>query len=167
MRSGTVIGVPDGGMAEELAAMRVSYEQKALDEADLEATWHEQLLRWLGEAIRSGLAEPNAIVLTTTNPAGPPSTRSMLCKALDPGGVVFYTNYSSAKSRGLLATGWRRRHSRGSRCSGSLTRLEWCGGVEHVQSTAVEEAGASPARSRHCDRGAALTLATTAMRWEG
>src|SRR5215510_9521401 len=34
-------------------------------------------------------------------------------------------------------------------------------------STAVEEVGASPTRSRHCDRGAALTLATTAMRWEG
>ena len=93
------------GTAEDLAAMRVSYEQQALDEADLEATWHEQLLRWLGEAVRSGLAEPNAMVLATTNSAGQPSTRSMLCKALDARGVVFYTNYSSAKSHDLLATG--------------------------------------------------------------
>jgi pyridoxamine 5'-phosphate oxidase len=93
------------GMAEDLAAMRVSYEQDALDEADLEATWHEQLLRWLGEAIQSGLAEPNAMVLATTNSDGQPSTRSMLCKALDARGVVFYTNYSSAKSHDLLTTG--------------------------------------------------------------
>jgi len=94
------------GMAGDLAAMRVSYEQAALDEADLEATWHEQLLRWLGEAVRAGLAEPNAMVLATTNSDGRPSTRSMLCKALDARGVVFYTNYSSAKSHDLLATGW-------------------------------------------------------------
>lgn len=86
--------------------MRVSYEQEALDEADLAATWHEQLLRWLGEAIRSGLAEPNAMVLATTNSDGQPSTRSMLCKELDARGVVFYTNYASAKSHDLLATGW-------------------------------------------------------------
>jgi pyridoxamine 5'-phosphate oxidase len=45
-------------MAAELAAMRVSYERQTLDESDLAATWHEQLLRWLGEATQSGLAEP-------------------------------------------------------------------------------------------------------------
>jgi pyridoxamine 5'-phosphate oxidase len=93
-------------VADELAAMRVSYEREALDEADLEATWHEQLLRWLGEAVQFGLAEPNAMVVATTNSAGQPSTRSMLCKALDARGVVFYTNYASAKSHDLLATGW-------------------------------------------------------------
>jgi pyridoxamine 5'-phosphate oxidase len=94
------------GMAGDLAVMRVSYEQEALDEGDLEATWHEQLLRWLGEAIRSGLAEPNAMVLATTNSDGQPSTRCMLCKVLDARGVVFFTNYSSAKSHDLLTTGW-------------------------------------------------------------
>jgi len=93
-------------MAQDLAAMRVSYEQEALDEADLEATWHEQLTRWLGDAVRSGLPEPNAMVLATTNSAGQPSTRCMLCKGLDARGVVFFTNYSSAKSHDLLATGW-------------------------------------------------------------
>ena len=39
------------GTAAELAAMRVSYTQNALDEPDLAATWHEQLLRWLGDAM--------------------------------------------------------------------------------------------------------------------
>jgi len=94
------------GTAAELAAMRVSYTQNALDEPDLAATWHEQLLRWLGDAIRAGLAEPNAMVLATVDRDGRPSSRAMLCKAVDAHGVVFYTNYSSAKSDDLLATGW-------------------------------------------------------------
>jgi pyridoxamine 5'-phosphate oxidase len=92
--------------AVELAAMRVSYEREALDESDLEATWHEQLLRWLGEATQSGLAEPNAMVLATADSDGRPSSHSVLCKILDARGVVFFTNYSSAKSHDLLATGW-------------------------------------------------------------
>jgi pyridoxamine 5'-phosphate oxidase len=93
-------------MTAELAAMRVSDEQKALDESDLAATWHEQLPRWLGEAIRAGLAEPNAMVLATADRDGRPSSRTVLCKAVDARGVVFFTNYSSAKSDDLLATGW-------------------------------------------------------------
>jgi pyridoxamine 5'-phosphate oxidase len=126
-------------MAAELAAMRVSYEQEALDEADLEPTWHEQLLRWLGEAIRCGLAEPNAMVLATTNSDGQPSTRSTLCKSLDARGLVFYTNYSSAKSHDLLATGWasatfpwfamqRQVHARGpaEKVSPAETAAYWC-----------------------------------------
>jgi len=91
--------------AEDLAAMRVSYEQEALDEPDLAATWHEQLLRWLGEAIRAGLAEPNAMVLATADGDSRPSSRTVLCKVLDARGVVFFTNYSSAKSHDLTATG--------------------------------------------------------------
>jgi pyridoxamine 5'-phosphate oxidase len=125
-------------MAVGLAAMRVPYEQGTLDEADLEATWHEQLLRWLGEAAQSGLAEPNAMVLATTDAEGRPSTRSMLCKGLDARGVVFYTNYSSAKSCDLLATRWasatfpwfamqRQAHVRGSaeKVSPAETAIYW------------------------------------------
>jgi pyridoxamine 5'-phosphate oxidase len=46
------------------------------------------------------------MVLATADAEGRPSTRSMLCKGLDARGLVFYTNYSSAKSHDLLATGW-------------------------------------------------------------
>jgi pyridoxamine 5'-phosphate oxidase len=93
-------------MSAQMAAMRVSYEQQALNESDLAATWHEQLRRWLAEAIGAGLAEPNAMVLATADRDGRPSSRTMLCKAVDARGVVFFTNYSSAKSDDLLATGW-------------------------------------------------------------
>ncbi|MCP2169223.1 pyridoxamine 5'-phosphate oxidase [Goodfellowiella coeruleoviolacea] len=87
-----------------LPAMRVSYEQGALDEQDLAATWHEQLALWLDEATKAGLPEPNAMVLATADLSGRPSSRTVLAKGLDERGVVFYTNFTSAKSHDLLAT---------------------------------------------------------------
>lgn len=87
-----------------LPAMRVSYEQGALDESELAGTWYEQLTRWLEEARNAGLPEPNAMVLATADPHGRPSSRTVLCKGIDDRGVVFYTNYTSAKSHDLAAT---------------------------------------------------------------
>jgi len=92
-------------IALELPAMRVSYEHGAeLDESALAPTWHEQLQRWLGEARAAGLPEPNAMVLATADPDGRPASRTVLCKGLDDRGVVFFTNYTSAKSHDLIAT---------------------------------------------------------------
>jgi pyridoxamine 5'-phosphate oxidase len=95
----------DSEIAQELRTMRVAYELGSLDESDLAATWHEQLSRWLAEATEAGLPEPNAMVLASADEQGRPSSRTVLCKGLDDRGVVFYTNYTSAKSRDLLATG--------------------------------------------------------------
>jgi pyridoxamine 5'-phosphate oxidase len=91
-------------IALELPAMRVSYERGALDVTQLAGTWHEQLETWLDEARRTGLAEPNAMVLATADPSGHPSSRTVLCKGITDRGVVFFTNYTSAKSHDLDAT---------------------------------------------------------------
>jgi pyridoxamine 5'-phosphate oxidase len=91
-------------VAIDLPAMRVSYEQGALYESDLASTWSEQLQRWLDDATRAGVAEPNAMVLATANPDGLPSSRTVLAKGLDDRGVVFFTNYTSTKSHDLMAT---------------------------------------------------------------
>jgi pyridoxamine 5'-phosphate oxidase len=88
----------------DLPAMRVSYEQGALTEADLAATWHEQLQKWLDDATRAGVAEPNAMVLATANATGMPSSRTVLAKGLDGRGLVFFTNYTSVKSHDLMST---------------------------------------------------------------
>jgi pyridoxamine 5'-phosphate oxidase len=87
-----------------LPAMRVPYEPTRLDEVDLAATWHEQLAKWITEATQAGLPEANGMVLATADPQGRPSSRSVLCKGLDERGVVFFTNYTSAKSHDLMAT---------------------------------------------------------------
>jgi pyridoxamine 5'-phosphate oxidase len=71
------------------------------DVADLAESWDLQLSRWLAEATEAGLAEPNGMVLATVDLDGAPSTRSVLCKGIDTRGIVFYTNYTSAKSRDL------------------------------------------------------------------
>ena len=87
-----------------LAGMRVAYETSGFDVSDLAETWHEQLSTWLAEAERAGVAEPNAMVLATCDEEGRPSSRTVLCKGLDERGVVFYSNYTSAKSRDLRST---------------------------------------------------------------
>jgi pyridoxamine 5'-phosphate oxidase len=84
-----------------LAAMRVDYGAGGFDVGHLAPTWHEQLTAWLAEAEAAGVAEPNAMVLATADPQGRPSSRTVLCKGLDERGVVFYTNFTSAKSRDL------------------------------------------------------------------
>ncbi|HZG88965.1 MAG TPA: pyridoxamine 5'-phosphate oxidase [Pseudonocardia sp.] len=94
----------DRAASEQLAAMRVDYRTEGLDVDDLAGTWHEQLIRWMDEAVAAGVAEPNAMVLATADPEGRPSARTVLCKGLDARGLAFYTNYTSAKSHDIRAT---------------------------------------------------------------
>lgn len=78
--------------------------EPTLDVADLARTWDAQLAAWLAEATAAGLPEPNAMVLATVSTDSAdaaPSSRTVLCKGIDERGVVFYTNYTSAKSRDL------------------------------------------------------------------
>lgn len=90
-------------VAVRLPAMRVAYDG-TLDEPDLASSWVEQLQTWLDEALAGGVAEPNAMVLATADANGLPSSRTVLCKGLDDRGIVFYTNYTSAKSHDLSVT---------------------------------------------------------------
>lgn len=96
------IATPDIALA--LPKMRVSYDEGTLSEAELAGHWHEQLQKWLDDAIQAGAPEPNAMVLATANADGIPSSRTVLMKGLDERGVVFFTNYTSAKSHDLMAT---------------------------------------------------------------
>ena len=83
--------------------MRRPYGRGQLMESELEATWLAQLARWLGEAVRAGGPEPNAMVLATAAPDGVPSARTVLLKGLDERGLAFYTNLRSRKGRELAA----------------------------------------------------------------
>ncbi|WP_446224286.1 pyridoxamine 5'-phosphate oxidase [Nocardia sp. IBHARD005] len=98
----------------DLATMRVDYGDSLTvpaADADLDPAWvadgWEPLLRhWIDEARALGVAEPNAMVLATVSLAGPvprPVARTVLCKGLAPEGVIFYTNYDSAKGAQLAA----------------------------------------------------------------
>lgn len=78
----------------ELAAMRLTYDAGALDEAELDADPIVEFGKWLNRVISKGVClEPNAMTLATANPHGAPSARVVLLKGFDERGFVFYTNY--------------------------------------------------------------------------
>jgi pyridoxamine 5'-phosphate oxidase len=91
------------GPPPDVAALRREYARAGLDERDLAATWHEQLLRWLADALAAELVEPNAAVLGTATPDGVPSGRTVLLKGVDARGPVVFTNLTSRKSTELAA----------------------------------------------------------------
>ncbi len=87
--------------ADHMDRMRYEYSSTGLSEADLAPDWLGQFRRWFDEAVAAGVVEPNAMVLATAAADGTVSSRSVLAKHVDDAGVVFYTNYESAKSRDL------------------------------------------------------------------
>lgn len=58
---------------------------------------------WMKEAEASEPEDPNAMQIATVDDTGMPDVRTVLLKAVDPRGFVFYTNTESAKGRQLLA----------------------------------------------------------------
>jgi pyridoxamine 5'-phosphate oxidase len=86
------------------AKLRRNYSQGELGESALASTWFEQLRAWFDDA--ADQLEPNAIQLATVGAGGRPSVRTVLVKALDERGLVFYTNYDSAKATDLAANPW-------------------------------------------------------------
>ncbi|MFJ9629141.1 pyridoxamine 5'-phosphate oxidase [Streptomyces sp. NPDC101175] len=86
------------------AAMRRQYRVAGLDEHGLAADPMAQFARWFEEAVLQELVyEPNAMVLSTADAEGRPSSRTVLLKDYDDQGFVFYTNYESRKARELAA----------------------------------------------------------------
>lgn len=63
----------------------------------------EWFARWMEEAARSELNDPNAMTLATATPDGRPSARVVLLKGYDNQGFVFYTNTQSRKGIELAA----------------------------------------------------------------
>ncbi|WP_197501113.1 MULTISPECIES: pyridoxamine 5'-phosphate oxidase [unclassified Mycobacterium] len=98
-----------GPDSERLQRMRVEYGSAEKDGSpDLDTDWLDDgwvalLRKWIDEAERSGVAEPNALVLATVAD-GRPTSRSVLCKSVDESGITFFTNYDSAKGSDLAAT---------------------------------------------------------------
>lgn len=60
---------------------------------------------WLAEAERHEPNDPNAIALATVDAEGLPNARMVLLKEIEADAFLFYTNYGSAKSREISATG--------------------------------------------------------------
>jgi pyridoxamine 5'-phosphate oxidase len=85
----------------DLAQLRVDYRRAALSEHEASPDPHDQFARWLDEAVRAAVPEPNAMTLATVDADGRPSGRVVLLKSFDARGFVFHTNYESRKGRDL------------------------------------------------------------------
>ena len=57
--------------------------------------------KWMVEAEKKEINDPNALSLATTNEKNEPSVRMVLLKGLSKEGFVFYTNLNSPKSQDL------------------------------------------------------------------
>lgn len=87
----------------ELADLRQEYTYAGLDEADLAPDPVEQFRRWFAAWHEVAVGDPNAMVVTTATPEGRPSVRTVLLRALDGDGFVFFSNHESRKGRELTA----------------------------------------------------------------
>ena len=79
------------------------YGEIALEEGSLSADPMEQFRLWLDEADSSGVYEPNAMVLSTIDPDGAPTIRTVLLRGVSAEGFAFYTDYTSQKGKALAA----------------------------------------------------------------
>lgn len=83
-----------------LQGARIQYDRGILSENHLVENPLDQFEIWFREAVDAGVAEPNALDLSTVSD-GRPSSRIVLLKGVDKKGFVFYTNYDSRKGREL------------------------------------------------------------------
>ncbi len=81
--------------------MREHYDQPPLRRADLSASPFIQFSKWLEDAVKAQVYDPNACSLATVDGEGRPVSRAVLLKALEDEQFVFYTNYQSRKSSHL------------------------------------------------------------------
>ena len=89
--------------ADDLSQLRRDYRRGGLRRAELAADPVEQFRLWFEQARTAELLEPNAMVLSTSD-GQRPSSRTVLLKAFDQRGFVFFTNYGSRKALEIDAT---------------------------------------------------------------
>lgn len=61
--------------------------------------------RWLEDAQKTEINDPNAIALSTVDSTGLPNVRMVLLKEIEDAAFVFYTNYGSAKAVEIETSG--------------------------------------------------------------
>ncbi|MDQ1176207.1 pyridoxamine 5'-phosphate oxidase [Microbacterium sp. SORGH_AS_0421] len=89
-------------MTENPLAHRLDYDLDALDDGALAASPLDLFRRWLAEA--ADQPEPNAMVVSTVDATGAPTSRTVLLRGIDDdGALVFFTNRQSRKGRALAA----------------------------------------------------------------
>jgi pyridoxamine 5'-phosphate oxidase len=82
----------------DLVALRAELEEVGLSERDAGGDPYALFDAWLTLARTSGVAEPEAMVVSTANANGTISSRHVLMRGIHDGAFTFYTNYRSQKA---------------------------------------------------------------------
>jgi pyridoxamine 5'-phosphate oxidase len=89
----------DSMTSRDLAEARREYADREWDVEIADPSPFRQFDIWFQEAQQAELVEPNAMVLSTVSEDHRPTQRTVLLKYFDEKGFVFFTNYTSRKSR--------------------------------------------------------------------
>jgi pyridoxamine 5'-phosphate oxidase len=83
----------------DVSQMRRSYADEGLLRNTLPEEPFALFQRWFTQYVDLDIFEPNAMVVATVGKNAAPSQRTVLMKAYDTDGFVFYTNYGSRKAQ--------------------------------------------------------------------
>ncbi|MCP4459024.1 MAG: pyridoxamine 5'-phosphate oxidase [Cytophagales bacterium] len=86
-------------MTKDISAIRTDFSKKELSKKEVSDNPIEQFKIWLEESMKAELLEPTAMILGTSDLDGNVTQRTVLLKAYDNNGFVFFTNYNSRKSK--------------------------------------------------------------------
>lgn len=88
-------------MSMDFTDQRLSYEKGELSQQSVPTSPFELLNVWMDEAIEQKIQEPYAMSLATCGSDNKPSVRIVLLREITDTGIVFYTNYESAKGQDI------------------------------------------------------------------
>ena len=88
-------------MSMDFTDQRLSYEKGSLDQSSIPESPFELLKAWMNQAIEENVQEPYAMSLATCGADHKPSVRIVLLREITKTGIVFYTNYESAKGQDI------------------------------------------------------------------
>jgi len=93
------VSKPKSAVTQAVAMLRREYEGKPFNENNVDPNPVSQFATWFEVAVKAIKFDPNAMILSTVDPNGQPSSRTVLLKGFDKEGFIFYTNYRSRKAK--------------------------------------------------------------------
>ena len=117
-------------MSMDFTDQRLSYEKGSLDQSSIPESPFELLKAWMNQAIEENVQEPYAMSLATCGADHKPSVRIVLLREITKTGIVFYTNYESAKGQDIAenpnaeALFFWHKLERQIRISGSIAKID-------------------------------------------
>lgn len=117
-------------MSMDFTDQRLSYEKGTLDQQSIPTSPFELLKAWMDDALAEKVQEPYAMSLATCGADNKPSVRVVLLREITETGIIFYTNYESAKGQDIAenpnaeALFFWHKLERQIRISGSIAKID-------------------------------------------